>query len=171
MPSRRQVLGALGVAGAALGAAALGAGALTARWYHRPHGQGYQILSDREGAVARALAGAVWPRNAVCALGGDEADLDHYLDQMMLDWPAETRDLMRVLLGAFEDLSVLDEGAPFTELAPEAQSALFMRWFDHDVSEIHLAITSVAIVLGMGWTTHPKVDGPMKHLYRCGYYR
>lgn len=171
MPSRRQLLIALGTAGAVLGALAVGTGAVVGRWYGRAPGGGFRHLSEDEAAIARAIAGAAWPATALTPLSGDQADLDYFLDELIAPWPENMRDLMRVLLHAIEDLSRLEGGAAFTALPLDERTRLLMGWLESDTAELRSAVSSAVILLGMGWTTHPDVGGPLPHLYRCGYYR
>lgn len=170
-PTRRQVLKALGVAAAGLGVAALGAGLLAERWYLAPPAQGYRFLSTREAAVARALAGAAWPAGPGSALDGADADLDHFLDALVAPWPEPTRALMLLLLGSLDDLCLLDEGSGFLDLTPGRRVEVLTGWLDSDTAELRAAVSSAVVLLGAGWTTHPKVGGVLPSLYRCGYYR
>lgn len=168
MRTRRAVL--LAAAGA-IGAAGAGAGGLLVHWWTQDPDQGYAVLSKDEAAIARAIAGAAFPPGEVVALDGLEADLDRYLDAMMATWPALTRDLMRTLLHLLNELPLVGEGASYLSLTRERRMDVLMGWLQGDQAELRAAVSSVVVLLGMGYTTHPKVGGPLPHLYRCGYYR
>lgn len=170
-PTRRRVLQALGVASAGLAGAVVGAGMLSHRWYFELPERGYKYLSRREAALARALAGAAWPAGPGSALDGADADLDHFLDDLLDPWPAPTRGLMQLLLGSLDDLCLLDEGSSFLDLLPARRVEVLSGWMLSDVPEIRDALSSVVVLMGAGWTTHPRVGGILPSLYKCGYHR
>ncbi len=161
----------LGGAGAALGATLAGAGALTFRWYHREPGSAFQHLSENEAELLRAIAGVVWPATSRCPLSGADAELDHFFDAILGTWPAATRDLIRVLINALDDLCTLEHGAGLRALDEQARSAAFMAWVDSDLLELRSAVQSLVVLLGQGWSTHPDVGGIVPSLYKCGYGR
>lgn len=170
-PTRRQLLIALGGVGATLGAVGAGSAVLVHRWYDRERGQGYTNLSLEEAAVLRAFAGAIWPITAHTEISGEDANLDHFFDEIIGVWPETTRDMMRVLINALDDLSALEAGAGLPALDPLARTALLMGWHDSEIPELRSAVQSLVVLLGQGWSTHPDLKGPVRGLYKCGYGR
>ena len=66
---------------------------------------------------------------------------------------------------------LIDSGATFTALSLPEQQVVLRSWFTNDVAEIRGAISSLVVLLGMGYTTHPEVSPIMSAWHRCGYGR
>lgn len=168
MLSRRTLLRAAGALTAVAGGGAL---LTVGRWWDRGAGEGYLHLSPDEAAIVRAVAGAAWPAGEIVTLDGETADLDHFFDEMIHTMPEMPQKLLRALLHILDDLSRVTAGGGLVALTREARTKLIMGWMEDDLHELRSAVTGLVVLLGMGFTTHPKADGPLHHLYRCGYYR
>lgn len=166
--TRRHIL-ALTAASAT--ATAICAGGVALTWWDQPPGIGYTQLADREGAFIRAFSGAAFPGGDVIALSGADADIDRFFDAVLCGMPDLTADLLRLLMQSLERATLLTNGATFTALSFPEQQAVLRSWFTSDVAEIRGAISSLVVLLGMGYTTHPEVSPIMSAWHRCGYGR
>lgn len=166
--TRRHIL-ALSAASAT--ATMLCSGGVVMSWWDQPAGRGYQQLSSKEADFLRAFSGAAFPGGDVIALSGADADIDRFFDAVLGGMPSLTADLLRLLMQALERAPLLEHGRPFTGLPQPTQQSVLRRWFTSDVAEIRGATSSLVVLLGMGYTTHPAVSPIMSAWHRCGYGR
>ncbi len=164
--TRRHLL-ALGAATAA--ASVLGVGATAAHWWNQPPHTGFKQLSSREAEVVRAWAAAAFPGGEAVALDGGQAGLDHFFDGVLSHTPATQRKLLKVLLHAVNTGAVALCGARLTSLSGPDARTVFHRLSAHDVAEVRGAMSSLTVLLGMGYSTHPEVAPIMARWHRCGY--
>ena len=167
MDITRRHLIALTTATAAAGA--LGVGGVGFRWWNQPAEESFGLLSVEEGAIVRAIAGAAYPRTEAIPLDGSEAGLDRYFDAMLGHVPPITAKLLKFLLHGLDGGTVLTHGATFTSLSRQDQDAVLTTWIHHDLSDLRNAAQSLVLLLGMGWTIHPKVAPYMQQFHSCGY--
>ena len=164
--SRRQLL-ALGTATAAAGA--LTAGGTVFRWWDQPPAASFQALSTPEAAFVRAWAGAAFPSGDTLAIDGGTAGLDHFFDTTLTHLPATQRKLIKLLLHALDTGSIAFAGHSFSQLSPAQARTVFHQLSDHDIAEVRGAASSLTVLLGMGYSTHPEVAPVMARWHRCGY--
>jgi hypothetical protein len=171
-PTRRQVLALSTLVTA--GAVVAGGGTLVS-WWDQPVGAGYDHLSEDEAAFVRALAGAIYPSTATLSLGGEEAQLDHFLDQSMGLLDELPRNGMRVLMHGLQSWPRVDpklqKGAAFANLDLAARMDLVDRWLGSDSSLLRQAVQSLVVLMGMGYTSHPAVSDHFAQWHGCGYGR
>lgn len=153
------------------GAAAATAGVVGARWWDRPAGSGFAHLSDEEGVFIRAFAGAVYPATTLIPHDGSDLDLDHYLDEALGAMVDTQRNLIKVLLHALDSWPLPRRLDSFADLDRESQQQVVEHWTSHFRGEIRQAATSLILLVGMGYTTHPNVAPFFSALHRCGYSR
>ncbi len=164
--SRRQLL-ALGSATAAAGA--LTAGGTVFRWWDQPADASFEALSRPEATFVRAWAGAAFPSGDTLAIDGATAGLDHFFDTTLTHLPAMQRKLIKLLLHALDTGTIALAGRPFSQLPPARARAVFHELSAHDVAELRGAASSLTVLLGMGYSTHPEVAPVMARWHRCGY--
>jgi hypothetical protein len=140
-------------------------------WWDQPPGRGYQQLSAQEAGSLRAFSRAAVPGGGVIALSGADAVIDRFFDAVLGGMPPLTVELLRLLMPALGRAPLLEHDSPFTGLPLPTQQVAPRRWFISDVSGIRGAISSLVVLLGMGYTTHPEVSPIMSAWHRCGYGR
>ena len=164
--TRRHVL----ALGAAIGAAGgVGVGALYSRWWDQPVGEGYVHLSLEEGAFLEAFAETAYPPGGTPAVSGGELGLSHFLDELAGAMEPTARTLIRALFHLMDDWPLPARGARFTDLDQAQRTEVFGVWMHHELSEIRNAFQSIVLLLGMGYTTHPRTVGWFRQLYACAY--
>ncbi len=164
--TRRHVL-ALGAAVSAAGG--IGVGVLYTRWWDRPVGDDYRFLSNEEGAFLEAFADTAYPAGGLPSVSGGELALSHFLDELAGAMEPMSRTLIRALFHLMDDWPLPARSARFAELDPEARRAVFEVWMRHDLAEIRNAFQSIVLLLGMGYTTHPRTVDWFRQLYPCTY--
>jgi hypothetical protein len=167
MKITRRHLIALGSATAAAGM--VGVAFEGASWWNQPAGATYTVLSDDEAQFVRALAGVAYPRVPDIDLAGEDANLDRFFDSLLSHMPEQPRQLLRLLLHGLDTGPVLTHGSRFRSLSRSERSAVFDSWLTSDLAELRNAGQSLVLLLGMGWTIHPKVVPRMKRIHSCGY--
>ena len=165
-PSRRWFLG-LGAATSALGYV----GWVSASWWNATAGDSYRFLSVDEAAFLRALSACAFPAGEHAPLGGGTADLDHFLDDLLVSLPLDTRNQLRWLLNGLNQGVTPLSPSKFTDLEHPEKEAAFAGWMHHDLTEIRSAVQALVVLLGMGYTTHPQVAGIIAPWTGCGYAR
>lgn len=165
--TRRQLLAATAALAAS---AAIGAGAVGLHWYDQPADAGFVWLSEDEAAFVRAFAEGLYPAGGEPALGGGEAQLDHFIDAVIESMPAFQQQGLKLLFHALDSLALSSEGATFTALAAARREALILEWLQHPLAEVRSGVQSVVLLLGMGYTTHPQTVQHFSSISRCGIH-
>lgn len=166
--TRRHLLAASAGIAAAVAACAGGIGM---QWWDQPPGASLKHLSEDEAEFVRAISGAAFPSGEVIDLSGADADLDRFFDAMLSGMPALTARLLKLLIQALEDLSVLLASGRFTTLPLATQQSLVEGWLSSDQAELRSAVQSLVVLISMGYTTHPEIAPMMSRWHRCGYGR
>ncbi len=165
--TRRQLLAAVGAFAAA---SAVGLTSLGLRWYDQPAQAGYTRLSEDEAAFLRAFAEGLFPAGGEPSLGGGEAQLDHFVDGVLEHMPAFQQQGLKLLFHAIDALALTTEARTFVALTPQRRSAIVLEWLQHPIAEVRGGVQSIALLLGMGYTTHPEAVQTFSSLTRCGIY-
>lgn len=166
MITRRQLL-ALGAAVAAV--PVLGAGGALWSWWDQPAEDPHTHLSADEAAFLVALGEAAWPATTTIPLGGGEARLDRFMDAVLGGMPADLRQQLRLLLHALDHAALPSQLGTFQGLEAPQRQLVLRSWLDSELMELRQAASSVVILLGMGYTTHPEVAPWFATMYGCGY--
>ena len=166
--SRRHVL-AFGSLSAL--AAAGGVGLVAGRWWDRPPAEGLRHLSAGEAAFILALAGTAFPATPQIDASGDTLDLDQYFDATLDKLPASEVALLKLGLHVLDASPRLSHGARFVDLSEDARSEVLTQWREHARPELRQALSSLLLVVGMGFCTHPRVAPFFEAWHRCGYGR
>lgn len=169
--TRRHVIAASALAA---GAGAIGAtvlGGTAASWWKRPAAEGYAVLSEEEGAFLRAFAATAYPATPAIPHAGGDLDLDRYVDANLSSMAETQRNLIKVLLHALDTWPMPARRAGFVQLDPAQRAEVLHHWLTHFRGEVRQAATSLVLLVGMGYTTHPKVAPFFAALHTCGYAR
>ena len=171
MISRRTLL-KLGTAGAALTAVVTGGGGLVlASWWDREAAPGYRCLSPEEAGFCRSLAEVAWPPSPQLPLPGAQADLDHYVDELVASMTPTLGKQFRLLLHLLDSLPRATRLASFQDLDFTAREEIMLGWLHSELAELRSGATSILLFLGMGYTTHPDNAPMFSRMYGCGYGR
>ncbi len=150
-------------------AVTLGAGLTAYSWWDTEAEEPYQNLNTEEATLIRALSGAAFPAGEESSLTSGEAKLDRFFDLFIGNIDGQNRRLLRFFLHILNHTTLLNEQTLFVQLAQEKQVQQLERWLLHDNHLFRSAIQSLIAILGMGYTTHPKVTPLLTPLHRCGY--
>jgi hypothetical protein len=161
----------LALSAASTAAAAVATGGLVSQWWDQPAERPYTVMNASEAAFIRAWAGAAYPATTAIPMAGDTAGLDRFFDEMLSTMPADTARLLRLLIHALDNASVLTDGAPFSSLPATTQARCFEDWIHSDIDPARSATQSLVLLVGMGWSTHPMVAPHMVKLHSCGFGR
>ncbi len=167
--SRRSLL-ALGSVAAVAAAGGVGIWTST-QWWDRPVATGYSCLSTEEAAFFRAFAEATFPPTRSIPVGAADLDLDHFFDAAVAALPDANHNLIRLLLHALDSWPKATRLSSFTALDRDARSAVIDQWANHSRPELRQATSSLLLIAGMGFCTHPKVVPFFEKWHRCGYGR
>jgi hypothetical protein len=169
--TRRHVLAASALAA---GAGAVGAtviGGTAASWWKRPAAEGYKVLSEEEGAFLRAFADTAYPATTAIPHAGGTLDLDRYVDANLSHMAETQRNLVKVLLHALDSWPMPARRQGFVALDAPQRAEVLHHWLTHFRGEVRQAATSLVLLVGMGYTTHPDVAPFFAALHQCGYAR
>ena len=167
-PSRRQVL-ALGALAASAGAVGVGVGGL--RWWSGPKADGLAHLTPDEAHFVRAFSAACYPATRQVPHSGDDLDLDVYIDASLEIMAPTQRGLIRALLHGLDAWTFPKHASRFTDLDLSTRQDVLQHWLTHSQGEVRQATTSLVLLVGMGYSTHPLVAPFFERLHRCGYGR
>lgn len=162
---------ALAAAALSAGAAATTVAATGLRWWDQPAGEGYKCLSDDEAAFIRALAAAAWPATEAIPHSGGDLDLDRYLDDSLSVMSETSRTLLKMLFNMLDTWPMPRHMSSFAALVPAERAEVLEHWLGHFRAEVRQAAQSLVLMIGMGYTTHPKVAPFFQNLHSCGYGR
>ena len=166
--TRRHLLALSAATAAATG---LLAGGTVYRWWDQPPDGAFAHLTDDEAAFLRSFSGAAFPSGDTIPLSGADAGIDVFFDAVLGGMPELTGNLLKLLAQALERATLLSHGGHFTALPLDVQQSALKMWMHSDIAEIRGAVTSLVVLLGMGYTTHPEVSPIMSAWHRCGYGR
>jgi hypothetical protein len=166
--TRRQVL-ALGALSAAVATA--GVGGTVASWWGQPPGAPLQHLSAGEAAFIRALAEVAYPATAAIPVGAAALGLDVFLDDAMGALPGTPRKLVKLLLNALDAWPVPRRFGTFSTLSVEDRLAVMDHLQNHWNPQIRQGTSSLLLLIGMGYCTHPQVSPFFSRWHGCGYGR
>jgi hypothetical protein len=160
----------LAAVGAFAAASAIGVGALGLHWYDQPAEAGYVWLSEDEARFVRAFAEGLFPAGGEPELGGGEAQLDRFIDGVIEHMPGFQQQGLKLLFHGIDALALSTEGQAFTALSASRRSGLILEWLQHPIAEVRSGVQSIVLLLGMGYTTHPKAVQTFSALTRCGIH-
>ena len=164
--SRRQLL-ALGTA-TSTAVGLLGAGTIWSWWDTDPS-DSYKSLNDEEAKMIQCIAAAAFPAGDTIPLDGKEAKLDYFFDDLLLSMTNTNRKLLKLLLHAVDKITIPSHLSAFSDLDPITHRQLLADWLAHDNHLFRGAIQSLVILLGMGYTNHPKASKVLSQYFRCGF--
>ncbi len=166
--NRRHLL-ALGTVTAAAGVIAVGG--VAASWWQQPSGAGLDHLAAEEAEFLTALAEAAYPATPELPVSGAEAGAPAFLDATLGAVAEQPRDLLRLLLHAVDHFTVPTTGAAFRTLSPTARRRVLAEWLRSDIQPVRAAAESLVLLVGMAWSSHPRVAPWFAAQYGCGYGR
>ncbi len=146
-----------------------GVGATAWSWWNAPPDTPYIWLSAEEAAFLVALARALYPPGGTPAMGGDEAGADHFVDRVLGVMPEFQRHGLKLLMHALDNAAYLQDLSPFRHLPPAAAEARLWSWLEGPVAEQRSAVQSLALLVGMAYSTHPEVAPHFARWCGCGY--
>ena len=166
MISRRQLLLYTTIVA---GGAAITAGLTVYSWWDTPPEKPYSLLNKKEAYMVSLVACAAFPAGKAISLDCGEAQMDRFFDLFLSNLTSEKSTLLKVLLQATERVSLLSHGAYFSSLSRQEQQSCIENLLNHEQHLVRSAYQSLIAILGMGYTTHPKVVNLIAPLHRCGY--
>lgn len=166
--TRRQILAAMAAIPLVSG---LSAGAVGLRWYNRAPGATLLVLADDEYAFIQALAETWMPAGGTPSLSGAEADLGRFADDLISSMASMQQTLIKLLLQVLDDATLPTHFASFKSLEIAEREIVLRGWLNADQPEVRTAVSTMLLLLGEGWGTHPKVVEHMRNEYPCGYGR
>ncbi len=153
------------------GAAAIGVGGTLVCWWDQKHAPDLSYLSPPEERFLTAFATTAYPATETVAMDGAEARLAHYFDALLLPMTSTDRKLIKAVLHVMDNLPRASLGSAFVGLEPQQQTEVLEAWLGHDSYELRALIQMLVLLLGMGYTTHPRVAGLMASWHGCGFGR
>ena len=168
--TRRQLLAAAAAltGGAALVGAA-GVAGTAWRWWDQAPGAGYRNVSPDEARFFDALAEAVFPAGGQPALGGAEAGVAHYLDEVLQGMAPAQRNLIRLAAHALDNLARTSTGHALSDLPTPAATAVLRAWLAHPRPEIRGLAQSFYLFVTMAYLAHPDVAPLLVPSFSCGF--
>ena len=166
--TRRQVLIATSAA-AVLGG--LTAGGTAVHWWDQSPGQRLSALSEDEAHFARALADTFFPPGGNPAIGGAESGAVEGFDALLLAMEEDNRNILKAFLHILDTSTLPSRCARFTSLTIEERAEVLESWKNHPVTIWRIAVESLQILLGIGFTTHPDVAALITPHFGVGYGR
>lgn len=131
-------------------------------WWDQTAAEGYKVLSAHEARVVQAIADAMFPgddRGPYPMPNGAQTGLREYFDEYLDSIPPLTSKLLRVLIHAIDDMSVIsDFGMTRFHLRPQEERIAILHAWDTSLVDVRRgAFRSIKLILGMGYCEHPEV--------------
>ena len=83
--------------------------------------------------------------------------------------PETQAKLLKLLINALNTAPYLNLNSAFLKQSAEQQSQQLQTWLNHSNHLIRNAVTSLTILIGMGYTSHPRVSSFFARYHQCGY--
>lgn len=149
------------------------AGYRASTWWNQPAAPGYEVLSDSEAEIARAIADAMFPgeeSNPDGMPNGVEAGVVDHLDEYLATIDAKASRLLRLLLHAIDDVAILsDMQFRRFRFRPRSERADILRvWDQSTIVFRRKAFRGLKMVLAGGYCDHPQVLGAAGIQFGCG---
>lgn len=164
--SRRKLLL---IMGSCTAATAVATSATLYSWWNCPPEKPYDSLNTEEALTIQHIAAAVFPGGSALALDGGAAQLDHFFDSLLQNLPEENSSLLKLLLHAIENGTLLTDATFFSNLPLERRQDLIDQWLHNDNHVLRSAIQSLVVLLGIGYTSHPEASKVLTQYFRCGF--
>ena len=164
--TRRQLLSA---AALVAGAPVLAVGGTAWRWWDQPAGSGYRNVSEDEAQFFDALAEAVFPTGGDPPLGGGQAGVAHYLDDVLQGMAPTQRKLFRLAAHALDNLARTSTGHALSDLPPTEATGVLRGWLAHPRAEIRGLAQSYYLFVTMAYLAHPAVAPGVSRSFTCGF--
>ena len=164
--NRRQLLKLGALSGVSFGIALSVVGH---QWWNTPPAAPYESLSDQEAKIVMAISAAAFPAGQSIAKDPRTLLLDRYFDQLLLHMPEMQRRLLKLLLNALNSAPYLQFSTSLLSQSPAQQENQLQEWLNHSNHLFRNAVTSLVILLGMGYTAHPDISPFFSTLHQCGY--
>lgn len=142
-------------------------------WWDQSSGDGYRVLSDHEARIVQAIADAMFPGDSSGPYpmpNGASVGLREYFDDYLASVPELTSNLLRLLLHAIDDMSVMSGfGLTRFHLRPhDERVAILDAWDTSRIRARQGAFRSIKLILGMGYCEHPDVLRASGIEFMCG---
>lgn len=151
------------------GSGVVAAGATAYRWWDQPPSAPFRALSADEAAFFDALAEAIFPAGGDPPLGGRDANVARYVDDVVAGLAPTQAKLLRLAVHAFDNLPRASAGARFSVLPVGEAQAVMRGWIDSPVFEIRGIFQSFYIFTAMAYLAHPKVAPTLAPMFTCGF--
>ena len=138
-------------------------------WWDVPASEPFKHLSSEEADQVRRIADALFPAGSTVNLSGGSAQLDRFLDRLIDQFGEIEISLIKVLLNGLEPLPFVEYGSTFSELLPKQRLNFLNAWLHNDSHLIRNAMMSIVTLMGMGYTSHPKVSPLLSTHHKCGF--
>lgn len=152
-------------------AGSLGVGTLAFRWWDRPPGAGLLALSPHEYDIVQSIAEAWMPPGGTPKLSGADADLGSFFDEIISHMADLDRTLLKLLLQALDDSTLLTDFGTYTTLPLHRRSEVLYGWIHSEHSMMRSAVSAFLVLMSTGWTTHPEVASLLRPMFPCGFGR
>ena len=166
MIARRKLL--LYAAGA-LGSATIASSIMVGQWWNTSAQKPYTNLNKLEAEITMLIAKAAFPAGEYHNIDGKQANLDRFFDQFLGHLQPQNRKLLKLLLQATERISIPLHGQYFSKLSSDEQQSCLNSLLKHEQHLVRSAYQSLVAILGMGYSTHPKMADKLSRFHRCGY--
>lgn len=164
--TRRQILAAL--AGSAV-VASLGSGAVVWSWWDRPAGAELKALSTDEYAFIQAVAEAWMPGGGEPDLSGADAQLGHFMDDLIAAMVPMQGKEFKLLLNLLDDFTIPRRLARFSSLELDVRIEVLGGWLEGNNHLLRSGVQAVVALLASGYTMHPDIADKVNDWYLCGY--
>ena len=164
--NRRQLLRIGGLSTLGL---TLGGGLVYSQWWNAPANAPYQRLSTHEASLVRAISTVAFPSGDIISISPEQLSLDRYFDILLQSMPETQGKLLKLLLNALNSAPYLTFDNTFLMQSPEQQHKQLQSWLNHPQHLLRNAVTSLVILIGMGYTSHPKIAPHFAQFHLCGY--
>lgn len=131
-------------------------------WWDQQPAERYKVLSGHEARVVQTIADAMFPgddQQPHPMPNGAQVGLVEYFDDYLDSVPPLTSKLLRVLVHAIDDMSVIsDFGMKRFHLRPRDERIAILNAWDTSLIDVRRsAFRSIKLILGMGYCEHPDV--------------
>ena len=140
-------------------------------WWNAPADTPYAHLGTEEAAFLVAVAAALFPPGGEPAFSGADLDADRFVDEVMGAMPEFQQHGLKLLMHAMDNASKLSDLKAFRSLERDRAEELLWSWLGGAVAEQRSAVQSIALLVGMAYTTHPEVAPFFAPSWGCGYGR
>lgn len=147
-------------------------------WWLQPTADDFEVLSNSEVRIARAVAGTIFPgeqasevdEGAALPDGAELPEVIDYLDRYLATSTDDLSRMIQLALHAIEDAAIFDDWTftPFHARPQSERVAILQAWDHSNLMVRRKVFKGLKMIIAGGYCRHDRVRGAANIEFLCG---